>query len=138
MNIEQNLRKIANKVIKTELDKKKFTRGIGPMPGKLNTSTLIGQLLIVPACTFLSKATLSAVSCQPGVSPNFFWMLVNNRKFAILSMPNPVNGRAYIQYLNRKGQVCSGMIEIRNSLQPVCDYINQFNTENKKECRENK
>ena len=45
----------------------------------------------------------------------------------------PANGRAFIQYLNRKGQVCTGQIEIRD-IQTIRDYIKEFTTtENNKD-----
>ena len=81
----------------------------------------------------LSSETGANVSARKGVSPRIFWLLANGKKFAILSFPNPANGRAFIQYLNRKGQVCTGQIEIRD-IQTIRDYIKEFTTtENNKD-----
>ena len=107
--------------------------GLNPMPEKVNESSLIQKLVITPLCKMLSSETGANVSARKGVSPRIFWLLANGKKFAILSFPNPANGRAFIQYLNRKGQVCTGQIEIRD-IQTIRDYIKEFTTtENNKD-----
>lgn len=128
MNIQQNLHFIGQKIIQSEQATKKYKLGLAARPAKLNILMLVQQYLVIPLCQTLSKQTGSKVTFKSGVSPNFFWMETNYRRFAILSLPNPTTSRAFIQYLNRKGQVCSERQEIHNTLQPICDYIKLFNS----------
>lgn len=134
MNITQNLRFIRNKVSKAEQSKMHHNMGVLPVnsrqPGNLNISGLLRKHLVSPVCSHLSQATSTDVTYQAGISPCFYWLLADKRKMAILSMPNPSNGRAFVQFINRKGQICSAMLEIRDSLQPICEHITKFNDNN--------
>lgn len=134
MNITQNLHLIRDKVSKVEHSNKHYNMGVLPdkirKPSILNISGLLRKHLISPVCFHLSKATSTNVTYQAGISPNFYWLLVNKRKFAILSMPNPSNGRAFVQFINKEGHICSTMQEIRDSLQPICEHITMFNDNN--------
>ena len=127
MNIKQNLGILAQRISRSRNATRTFMMGLNPMPEKVNESSLIQKLVITPLCKMLSSET------GANVSPRIFWLLANGKKFAILSFPNPANGRAFIQYLNRKGQVCTGQIEIRD-IQTIRDYIKEFTTtENNKD-----
>ena len=120
MNIKQNLGILAQRISRSRNATRTFMMGLNPMPEKVNESSLIQKLVITPLCKMLSSETGANVSA-------------NGKKFAILSFPNPANGRAFIQYLNRKGQVCTGQIEIRD-IQTIRDYIKESTTtENNKD-----
>lgn len=122
MDIKQNLGILAQRISHSRNSTRTFMMGLNPMPEKVNESSLIQKLVITPLCKVLSSETGANVSARSGVSPRIFWLLANGKKFAILSFPNPANGRAFIQYLNRKGQV-----EIRD-IQTIRDYIKEFTT----------
>lgn len=124
MDIRQNILSIGRKIAAYERAVRLFRCGLGPMPVRVNETALFRQLLH-QICVELATLSRKTISFEQGVSPRIFWLLVDGHKFAILSIPNPCNGRAYIQFLNRKKQVCSANNELR-ILQPVCDHINSI------------
>lgn len=105
MNIQLLRRSLRRTVADIEREKHKLRLGdIFSLPVKRNLSQLICDIVVIPIVQELSVTTGKNITYQFGTSTGFFYLLVNGKRFAVLCLPNPATGRAFIKPLNADGK----------------------------------
>lgn len=91
-----------------------------------NISKLIQTTVIEPIIKELGRTVEQTITYQCGTSIGFYYLLADNKKFAILYTPNPATGRFFMKRLNSKGMQCAAQELINNTCQ-ITDYLKEFN-----------
>lgn len=132
MNTQQLIRSLRNKVTKREQDKRKHRRGVLPVvyPARLreNLSHLISRTVVEPIVKAVNEGRERNVSFQFGTSTGFYYLLVRQRRFAVLYVPNPASGQIFIKFLNVHGAQCTDT-KVLNDTNQIVDYLDDFDNQ---------
>lgn len=132
MNTQQLIRSLRNKVSKREQDKRKHRQGVLPVvyPARLreNLSHLISRTVVQPIVKAVNGSKGRYVSFQFGTSTGFYYLLIRQKRFAILYVPNPASGQIFIKFLNVHGAQCTDA-KVLNDTDQIVDYLNGFDNQ---------
>ena len=132
MNTQQLIRSLRNKVTKREQDKRRHRQGVLPVvyPARLreNLSNLISRTVVEPIVKAVSEGKGRTVSFQFGTSTGFYYLLIRQKKFAVLYVPNPASGQIFIKFLNVHGAQCTDA-KVLNDTDQIVEYLNDFNNQ---------
>lgn len=86
---------------------------------------LIRKNIVEPIVKDLLQNIKENITYQLGISIGFYYLLVNNKKFAIMYVPNPASGTVFIKFLNQKGRQCTASTRLQDTCQ-IIDYLKEF------------
>jgi len=84
-----------------------------PLAGSI--PQIIRTVLIEPVVKELCRKTGKDVRYQPYGLEGYFRLLLRGKPFAVISLPNPGNGRVFVKFLDACGRQCSPMKELYNT-----------------------
>lgn len=129
MDIKQLGHLLSLEIIQNQRIIREQQLGIRPFnPNQITDNDISNQIrtiIIVPIVKELCATTEQNITAQPGTSTGFYYLLANNRKFAILYLPNPDTGKVFMKRLNRNGKQCALSEQVNNTSQ-IADYLQVF------------
>lgn len=84
-----------------------------PLAGSI--PQIIRIVLIEPVVKELCRKTGKDVRYQHYDLEGYFRLLLREKPFAVIFLPNPGNGRVFVKFLNACGRQCSPMKELHNT-----------------------
>lgn len=127
MKIQTLSNKLRQLIFDAQYQKRKVRLGLLP-PSQYHpqsNSKLIRINVVEPIVRDLLQNTKENITYQLGISIGFYYLLVNNKKFAIMYVPNPASGSVFIKFLNQKGKQCTASTRLQDTCQ-IIDYLKEF------------
>lgn len=119
MDIRPLCGRLGLKVCEAERQKRMWQTGLArAMRKPLFTGSItqiIRTVLVEPVVKELCRQTGKDVRCQSYGPEGYFRLLSGGKPFALISLPNPGNGRVLVRFLNAGGRPCTPMKELRNT-----------------------
>lgn len=84
-------------------------------PPTNNIRKIIETRLLEPVVRELRRKTGQDIRYQHYGLEGYFRLLLRGKPFAVISLPNPGNGRVFVKFLNACGRQCSPMKELHNT-----------------------
>lgn len=131
MKIQTLSNKLSQLISNANRQKREIRLGILPpthynqQPNQI--SELIRITILEPIMKDLRDNTDNTISYQFGTAIGFYYLLVNNKKFAIMYVPNPASGMVFIKYLNKDGHQCTDSRRLNDTYQ-IIDYLKKNST----------
>ncbi len=129
MKIQMLSNKLSQLISNVHRQKRKVQLGILPSnhyDQRLNQIPEIIRInMVEPIVQDLLQNTKESITYQLGTSIGFYYLLANNKKFAIMYIPNPVTGIVFIKFLNQKGMRCTASIRLNDTCQ-IIDFLKEF------------
>ena len=129
MKIQTLSNKLRQLIFDAQCQKRKVRLGILPPnqyhPQHNQIPELIRINMVEPIVRDLQQNTKENIAYQLGISIGFYYLLVNNKKFAIMYVPNPAFGNIFIKFLNQKGRQCTASTRLHDTCQ-IIDYLKEF------------
>ena len=130
MDIKQISRSLSQIIALNQRKKRAQQLGINPFAhthtSANDVSRQIQIIVIDPIIKEIYRMVEQNITYQLGTSIGFYYLLANNRKFAVLYIPNPATGRIFMKRLNSNGMQCAPSEEVHNICQ-ITDYLKEFN-----------
>lgn len=119
MDIRTLCGRLSFKVCEFERQRRMWQTGLAgamhkpPLTGSL--SQIIRTELIAPMTKELCRQTGKDIRYQHYAPEGYFRLLLDGKPFAVICLPNPDNGRAFVKFLNANGRQCTQIKELRNT-----------------------
>ena len=84
-------------------------------PPTNNIRKIIETKLLEPVVKELCRKTGQDIRYQHYGLEGYFRLLLRGKPFAVISLPNPGNGRVFVKFLDACGKQCSPMKELHNT-----------------------
>ena len=129
MNIQHLTRRISNLIANRECEIRKQRLGIPPftpVPPKNNVQHLIQINVIEPIVRELCNTTKENITYQAGLSIAYYKLLINDKSFVIVYIPNLATGKVYVKFLNHREKQCVKSTPLIDTNQ-IVDYLKTFN-----------
>ncbi len=119
MDIRPLCGRLGLEVCEAECQKRMWQTGLAqvmrkpPLAGSI--PQIIRTVLIEPVVKELCRKTGKDVRYQHYGLEGYFRLLLRGKPFAVISLPNPGNGRVFVKFLDACGRQCSPMKELHNT-----------------------
>lgn len=129
MKIQALSNKLSQLISNAQRQKRKVRLGIlapnqyRAQPNQI--SELIRINMVEPIVRDLQLNTKKNIAYQLGTSIGFYYLLANNKKFAIMCVPNPALGIVSIKFLSQEGKQCTSSTRLYDTCQ-IIDYLKEF------------
>lgn len=119
MDIRPLCGRLSLKVCEAERQKRMWQTGLAramrkpPFTGSI--PQIIRTVLVAPLTRELYRQTGKDIRYQPYGPEGSFRLLSDGKPFALITLPNPGNGRVFVRFLDAGGRPCTPMKELRNT-----------------------
>ena len=128
MNLQYLSNELRRHILQLENNKRKYRLGVTLIPPRDNLPKILRTKVVEPIIRDLCNTTKQNISYRQGTSIGYYYLLINNRRFAIMYIPNPATGKIFIKCLSVHGKQCS-TATLLNNISQIINYLNKFNNE---------